>query len=235
VEPWSIGLVVVVVVGLVVIVFGALSDRAKNQRRASEMLAPPKRDIPQFRPDSPAPAYLSELQARRVDELPADLSAAERELLARELKDATTVRVDAGFASRDYITDRSSSRAVVTAPRVLVCGDRVESIRELLGVLEKLVLSKTPLVVVAPSMSVEVHSTLEVNQIRQTLSLVAVVVPDVSDLQLVADVTRAQIRSRSDLQAGYVWPEHLGGCARWVSEAKVSFVIGPAASLGQHR
>jgi hypothetical protein len=231
VDPWTIGLVAVVVVGLALIIYGALSDRAKNKRAAVEMLAPPARDIPQFRPDSPAPTYLSELQARRAPEavLAPELTTAEREQLAQQVKDPTTVKIAAGFLSRDFVTDRSTSQAVLDTPRVLVCTDRVESMRELLMILEKLVLSRTPLVIVAPSLSDEVRHTLEVNQIQGVLRLLAVTTSG-GELDRAAAATRAQPRSRSDLQAGYVWPEHLGTCTRWVSTAKASFVIGPAGS-----
>jgi hypothetical protein len=234
VEPWTIGLVAVIVVGLAVILFGALSDRAKNRRAAVEMLAPPRRTIPQFRPDSPAPSYLSDLQARRPpdDATARELTPADREQLAAQLKDVSTVKLSAGFASRDFITDRSSSQAVLDQPRVLVCAERIESTRELLAILEKLILSGTPLVVVAPSLSDEVRGTLEVNQIQGTMGLLAVTPPTTADLHRMADATGAQIRTRSDLQGGYAWPEHLGTCARWVSTAKHSYVIGPQGSSG---
>ena len=64
-DAWQIGLIVLIIVGLGLVVFGALWDRARNRRRAAEMLAPPPRTIPQFRPDAPPPHYLSDLQARR--------------------------------------------------------------------------------------------------------------------------------------------------------------------------
>lgn len=225
VEPWTLGLVAVIVLGLAVILYGALSDRAKNRRAAAEMLAPPQRVIPQFRPDSPAPGYLSDLQARRPPEnaKPADLSPADREVLARQLRDPATVRLDTGYLSRDFVTDQTSGQAVLDVPRVLVCTDRVESTRELLGILEKCSLSGTALVVVAPSMSDEVRGTLEVNRIRQTLRVLAITPTDV---QVAADATGAAPRNRSDLQSGYVWPEHLGGCQRWVSTHKSSHIIG---------
>jgi len=97
--------------------------------------------------------------------------------------------------------------------------------RRLLTILEKLILSRTPLVVVAPSLSDEVRGTLEVNAIQQTMTLLAVTPPNESDLVQVAEATNGQARTRSDLQAGYVWPEHLGSCARWVSTANTSYVI----------
>lgn len=227
VDAWSLGLVAVIVLGLAVILYGALSDRAKNRRAAAEMLAPPQRDIPHFHPDSPAPRYLSELQARRPapTSAPLELTRAERDELAHQLEDPATQRIGAGYVSRDFISDPASGQAVLDSPRVLVCADPVGSVRELLGILEKLILSGTPLVVVAPALSEEVRSTLEVNQIRHTMQLLAVTPSRPADLVRVAEATGAELRTRSDLQAGYVWPEHLGQCARWVSNGRSSFVI----------
>ena len=86
-EPWIIGLIALVAVGLGVIIYGALHDRARNRRRAAEMLAPPPRTIPHFRTDSPAPHYLSDLQARRApqDAEQTDLTSAQREVITAQL------------------------------------------------------------------------------------------------------------------------------------------------------
>ena len=89
--------------------------------------------------------------------------------------------------------------------------------------LERCSLSGTALVVLAPSFSEEVRGTLEVNQIRRTLRVLAIAVADVAPI---AAATGAQPRERGDLQAGYVWPEHLGGCEQWASTNKASYVLG---------
>ncbi|MET1006895.1 MAG: hypothetical protein ABWX96_15200, partial [Propionibacteriaceae bacterium] len=212
-----------------VIVGGALLDRAKNRRAADEILAPPQRTIPQFHPDSPAPAYLSELQARRIPDASTrpDPSPADREQVTAQLKDPATVTIQAGLLSKDFITDRTAGRAVLDHPRVLLCAERVESLREVLTLLEQVSLSRTPLVIAAPSMSEEVRSTLEVNAIRQLLQVLVVSPVTAADLETMARATGAQVRSRSDLQAGYAWLEHLGSCGRWVSTAKSSHIINP--------
>ena len=44
-------MIAIVAVALVLTVYGALSDRAKNRRRAAEMLGPPQRDIPNLPAD----------------------------------------------------------------------------------------------------------------------------------------------------------------------------------------
>jgi len=225
VDPWSIGLIVLIVAGLAAIIFGALWDRQLNKRRAAEMLAPPKRTIPHFTPDAPAPHYLSDLQARRRPEnAPSNLSKAEREAISRQLADPNTVTVNVGYASRDFITDASSGWAVLEQPAVLVCGDPIQTFRELLGALEKLILSKTPLVVVAPAIAREVLATLEVNAIRQTMRLLAVICNQAC-LTTVAAACQAMIIDRSDRQSGYLAPDQLGHCERWISSDTSSHLV----------
>jgi hypothetical protein len=226
VDLWQVGLIAVIVIGFGLIVFGALWDRARNQRRAREMLSPPPRQIPQFHPDAPPPHYLSDLQARRR---PAGaeglaLTPEEREQVNRQIADAHTVTIPTGYASPDFVTDPTSGWAVLDSPAVLVCADPVDSIRELLPVLERLMMTGTPLVVVAPGLAAEVQSTLEVNAIRQTMRLLAVL-PNAAALASLAAACGAEPVDRSDRQAGYFPPEALGHCERWVSTAKASHVI----------
>jgi hypothetical protein len=230
-DPWSIGLIVLIIAGLGAVIFGAVWDRRRNKKRAAEMLAPPARTIPQFHPDSPAPHYLSDLQARRQpdDAEPTDLSDAERQSITQQLADPHTINVDAGYASHDFITDSSSAWAVLEHPAVLVCGDAISSFRELIGTLEKLILSKTPLVVVAPSIAPDVMATLEVNTIRRTMRLLAIIC-DGPCLRTVATSCHALTIDRSDRQSGYLGQDHLGHCERWVSTATSSHLIIAAES-----
>ncbi len=234
-EPWVIGLIALLVVGLGVIVYGALHDRARNRRRAAEMLAPPPRVIPQFKPDAPAPHYLSELQARRPppEAESTDLTPSQREAIRAQLSDSATVTISAGYASKDFATDRSSGWAVLDSPRVLVCADPVTSMRELLTVLEKLIISRTPVVLIAPAIADEVRTTLEVNKIRQLIQVVAVTAME-ADLRAIAAATHARLIDRADRQSGYLDLDRLGRCARWVSTPTASHVI-VAADLEQSR
>jgi len=226
VDAWSIGLVVLVVVGLAAIVFGAVHDRARNRRRAVEMLAPPPRAIPQFRADAPAPRYLSELQARRPSGTAvAGLTAAERAEVEQLLRDNTAPRFSAGYASPDFVTDADSGWAVLQDPVVLVCSDEVSSIRELLGLLERVVLSRRSLVLVAPAMPRDVLATLEVNRIQQRLSLVVVLTADAEVVEAIARACGARLTQRGDRQAGYLPAGDLGQCLRWVSTAKESRLV----------
>jgi hypothetical protein len=226
-DPWQIGLIAVLVIGLGLIIFGALWDRSRNRRRAAEMLAPPPRKIPQFRPDAPPPHYLSELQARRPPAATrtAALTPQDLDTITRQIADTHTVTVTAGYASKDFVTDPTSGWAVLDRPAVLVCADPVETVRELLGALEQLIMSRTPLVIVAPRLTPEVLATLEVNQIQQTMKLLVVTPKAAAELSALASACGATMLDRSDLRSGYAPPEQLGRCERWVSTAKASHVI----------
>ncbi len=234
-EPWVIGLIAVFVVGVGVIIFGAVRDRTLNRRRAAEMLAPPSRTIPHFDATAPAPHYLSDLQARRIPERTpsTELTATERQVITGQLAAADTVTIRSGFASKDFVTDKVSGWAVLDEPRILVCADPVTSIRELLGVIEKLIFSHTALVLAAPEIAADVRATLEVNKIKQLVQVIVVTAP-AADLTTIADATHASPVDRTDRQAGYVDQERLGRCARWVSTAKSSHMI-IAARLEQSR
>jgi hypothetical protein len=231
VNPWTIGLVALIVVGLGVIVFGALWDRARNKRRAAQMLAPPPRTIPQFHPGTPAPQYLSELQARRPpSRQPADpapgLTAAERSAIQAQIAAAETVTIKAGYASRDFVTDPTTSWAVLDKPSIFVCADPVESVRELLSVLDKTVARQVPLVIVAPQVAPDVLATLEVNVIQRKVRAVVVSCgqPALGD---VAQASGAVAQHRSDRQSGYLPDDQLGHCERWVSTKSASHLVSP--------
>ena len=105
--------------------------------------------------------------------------------------------------------------------------------RELLTVLEKLIISRTPVVLIAPAIADEVRTTLEVNKIRQLIQVVAVTAPE-ADLRAIAAATHARLIDRADRQAGYLDLDRLGRCARWVSTPTASHVI-VAADLEQSR
>lgn len=230
-EGWQIGLIAVLVVGVAVIVFGALKDRRTNERRVREMLAPPERDIPRFAPDSPTPHYLSELQARRPPNSAESTALApeERAELQAAIDSPGVTTIRAGYASRDLITDQPTGWSVLQRPAVLVSTEPISAIRELLGVLERQLPTSRPLVIAAPAISQELIRTFEVNHIQQLLTVLPVVIPDdPGALRQIAEITGATPMSRTDLQAGYVPPHALGSCATWIAAPDRSYLLPDA-------
>jgi hypothetical protein len=227
VEGWEIGLIIVVVLGLVAIAFGALRDRRLNERRRREMLAPPQRSIPAFSPDSPAPHYLSELQARRppADARCTELTDETRRQLGEAISRPGVTTLDVGYASTDLVTDPATGWSVLRTPSVLVTAAPVSVVRELLGVLENQVPTGRPLVVVAPSIGQELIGTFEVNHIQQVITILPIVAADDAIRARIAEVTGATPMSHSDLQSGYNVPTLLGSCATWISTPSRSYLL----------
>lgn len=232
-EGWTIGLLAVLIVGALLVGYGALSDRAKNRRAATTMLAPPERSIPAFDPASPPPRYLSELQARRppTEAASTELSAEQRQQLERQIAEPTTNRLDAALISRDFVTDAHTGWAVLTEPRVLVCAEPVEALRELMPALEAVKAAGAPLVVAAPFLAAEVATTLEVNTIQQTLRVVGVTA-SAAVLRQTAEATGTEPVTRVDLQSGYLSLDRLGRCGCWVSDNRRSYVLDPPTTRG---
>lgn len=225
-DSWILGLVVIAVIGVAVIVYGAVSDRRRRRHALDQLASPPKRDIPRFSPDAASPHYLNDLEAHRPPEhAPStELSANERTELAALIKDPATVTLSVRRASDHFVTDQESDWSVLDAPRVLLCADPIHSVRELLGVLERTIAARGSLVIMAPEFAADVRKTLEVNRIRRMLGVLAVV-GDAEALAAAAEATGATVTPAGDLRAGYLPDDALGRCARWVAEAKVSHVV----------
>ena len=128
------------------------------------------------------------------------------------------------MVSDAFVTDRVAGWAVLDAPYVLVCADPVSTIRELIGVLEKIMPTGRPVVVVAPALSSEVRRTLEVNAIQGTVGLIAVEADD-ADRSRLAELSGARPVPRDDLQSGYLALDRLGSCDRWVSTGHSSHLL----------
>jgi hypothetical protein len=218
VQAWVVVMIVVLAVALALTVYGALSDRAKNRRRAAEMLGPPKRDIPHLPADARAPLYVTEGQARRRP--PASASPPPFD----GLRERDAVQIDVGYASADFVTDANTRETVLDDPLVLVCSDDVETIRELLPALEVALRTGQPLVVVAPRVAAEVLGTLEVNAIQGKVPGVAIIGDDAVRAQ-VAEASAAEPVDRSDLHSGWLSPTALGHLARWTSTRTSSRLV----------
>jgi hypothetical protein len=233
VRAWVVVMIVVVVAAAALTVYGALADRAKNRRRAAEMLGPPKREIPNLPADARSPQYVTEAQARRR---PADAPAARQlhgqiEDVRTQLRRATTEpfaafaerEIAVGYASAAFVTQPGAREVELEDPLVLVCGDAVETIRELLPALEQALQTGRPLVVVAPSIAHDVLGTLEVNAIQGKVPGVAVLADDAVRAQVV-DVSLAVPIDATDRRAGWLDPQSLGHVARWTSTSRTTRV-----------
>jgi hypothetical protein len=102
------------------------------------------------------------------------------------------------------------------------------NVRELISVVEHMIVDRTPLVVVAPSMAADVLDTLEVNHIQRKLDLLVVLTRDPVPTDAITRVTGATLVSRVDLQTGSLADRDLGRCRRWISDRRRSHIVPTA-------
>ncbi|MEI7663754.1 MAG: chaperonin GroEL [Bacteroidota bacterium] len=99
----------------------------------------------------------------------------------------TTVKVvegmqfDRGYISPYFVTDTDKMEAVYETPYILIYDKKVSIMKDLLPVLEKVVQTGRPLIIVSEDVEGEALATLVVNKIRGTLKVAAVKAPGFGD------------------------------------------------------
>mgnify|MGYP000383184884 CR=1 FL=1 len=110
------------------------------------------------------------------------------------------MRFDKGYISPYFVTDAERMEAVLEDPYILIVNSKVSNLKDLLPVLEKVVQSGKPLLVIAEDVDGEALAGLIVNKIRGTFKSVAVKAPGFGDrrkamLTDIAILTGAQVIS----------------------------------------
>ena len=110
------------------------------------------------------------------------------------------MRFDKGYIAPYFVTDAERMEAVLDDPYILIANSKISSLKDLLPILEKVVQSGKPLLVIAEDVDGEALAGLIVNKIRGTFKSVAVKAPGFGDrrkamLTDIAILTGAQVIS----------------------------------------
>ncbi len=111
---------------------------------------------------------------------------------------------DRGYISPYMITDPDKMEAVLNEPYILICDKKISAIADILPVLEKIVQSGKPLLIIAEDVEGEALATLVVNKLRGTFTCVAVKAPGFGDRR------KAMLEDIAILTGGQVISEDLG-------------------------
>jgi chaperonin GroEL len=114
------------------------------------------------------------------------------------------MRFDKGYISPYFVTDPERMEAVLDDPYVLLVGSKISAVRDLLPVLEKVMQSGRPLVIVSEDVEGEALATLVVNKIRGTFKSVAVKAPGFGERR------KAMLQDMAILTGGQVISEEVG-------------------------
>ncbi len=114
------------------------------------------------------------------------------------------MRFDKGYISPYFVSDPESMTATLEDPYILIFGSKIASVRDLLPILEKVMQSGKPLVILAEDVEGEALATLVVNKIRGTFKSVAVKAPGFGERR------KAMLQDIAILTGGQVITEEVG-------------------------
>ena len=117
-----------------------------------------------------------------------------------ELELTEGMRFDKGYISAYFVTDTDRMETVMEDAYILIANSKITNIKDLVPVLEKVMQTGKPLVIIAEDVEGEALSTLVINKIRGTFKSVAVKAPGFGDrrkamLQDIAILTGATVIS----------------------------------------
>ena len=148
------------------------------------------------------------------------------------------MQFDRGYITPYMVTDTEKMEAVLDDPYILITDKKISNIQELLPVLEQVVKTSKPLMIVADDVEGEALSTLIVNKLRGTLNVVCVKAPGFGDrrkemLQDIATLTGGTVISS---EMGYELKEatmDMLGKARQVKVQKENTIIVDGAGSAE--
>ncbi len=114
------------------------------------------------------------------------------------------MRFDKGYISPYFVTDPERMEAVLEDAYVLLVGSKVTAVRDMLPVLEKVMQSTKPLVIISEDVEGEALATLVVNKIRGTFKSAAVKAPGFGERR------KAMLQDIAILTGGQVITEEVG-------------------------
>jgi len=173
-------------------------EAIKNQSKEVEG----KEEIADVGAISAADPEIGKVIAEAVDKVGKDgvITVEESNTFGMELDFVEGMRFDKGFISPYFVTDPERMEAVLDEPYVLISSGKISAVKDLLPILEKVMQTGKPVLVLTEDVEGEALATLVVNKIRGTFKSVAVKAPGFGDrrkamLQDIAILTGAQVIS----------------------------------------
>ncbi|HEV2924594.1 MAG TPA: chaperonin GroEL [Solirubrobacteraceae bacterium] len=128
----------------------------------------------------------------------------EGQTFGMDLEFTEGMQFDKGYISPYMVTDQDRMEAVLEDPYILIANQKIGSVRDVLPVLEQVIQSGKPLVIIAEDVEGESLATLVVNKLRGTFTAVAVKAPGFGDRR------KRMLEDIAILTGGEVITEELG-------------------------
>ncbi len=165
-----------------------------------------KDQIAQVAAISAADPEIGAMISEAIDKVGKDgvITVEESQTFGMEMDLVEGMRFDKGYISPYFVTDPERMEAVLEDPYILLVGQKISAVRDLLPVLEKVMQSGRPLVVIAEDVEGEALATLVVNKIRGTFKSAAVKAPGFGERR------KAMLQDIAILTGGQVITEEVG-------------------------
>ena len=165
-----------------------------------------KDEIAQVASISAADAEIGETIAEAMDKVGKDgvITVEEGQTFGMELEFTDGMQFDKGFISPYFVTDADRQEAVLENPYILIVNSKITAVNDLLPLLEKVMNSGKPLLILAEDVEGEALATLVVNKLRGTFTSVAVKAPGFGERR------KAMLQDIAILTGGEVISEELG-------------------------
>jgi chaperonin GroEL len=165
-----------------------------------------KEQIAQVASISAADAEIGNMISEAIDKVGKDgvITVEESQTFGMEMDLVEGMRFDKGYISPYFVTDPERMEASLDDAYILLVSSKISSVRDMLPVLEKVMQSGRPLVIIAEDIEGEALATLVVNKIRGTFKSVAVKAPGFGERR------KAMLQDLAILTGGQVISEEVG-------------------------
>ncbi len=165
-----------------------------------------KSDIANVATISAADSSIGEVIAEAIDKVGKDgvVTVEESNTFGTELEFTEGMQFDKGYLSPYFVTDTDRQEAVLEEPYILLNQGKISTVQSLLPVLEGVMKTGKPLVIIAEDIEGEALATLVVNKIRGTFASASVKAPGFGDRR------KAMLQDMAVLTGGQVISEDVG-------------------------
>ena len=165
-----------------------------------------KTDIANVATISAADPAIGSVIADAIDKVGKDgvVTVEESNTFGTELEFTEGMQFDKGYLSPYFVTDTDRQEAVLEEPYILLNQGKISTVQSLLPVLEGVMKTGKPLVIIAEDIEGEALATLVVNKIRGTFASASVKAPGFGDRR------KAMLQDMAVLTGGQVISEDVG-------------------------
>ena len=165
-----------------------------------------KEQIAQVASISAADTEIGRMISEAIDKVGKDgvITVEESQTFGMEMDLVEGMRFDKGYISPYFVTDADRMEASLDDAYILLVSGKITNVRDMLPVLEKVMQSGKPLVIIAEDIEGEALATLVVNKIRGTFKSAAVKAPGFGDRR------KAMLQDIALLTGGQVISEEVG-------------------------